>query len=99
MNGPFPEVDLVDADDQAIRCMEDCINALVAVAAGGEPGVVSIQEPSVTGFVSAVETGPFDVRIILTEEPKDSHADHIQVVNGSAASTAGLPIEGSPGAT
>ena len=47
-----------------------------------------------TGFASAV-TGPFDVRIILTEEPAAFDASHIIVENGTAsAPVAGLPIEG-----
>ena len=44
-----------------------------------------------TGFASAV-TGPFDVRIILTEEPAAFTVDHILVENG----TAGAPVAGSP---
>ena len=58
----------------------------------GTPGVVSITRAlGPTGFASAV-TGPFDVRIILTEEPVAFTADHIVVENG----TASAPVKGSP---
>ena len=60
----------------------------------GTPGVVSITRAlGATGFASAV-TGPFDVRIILTEEPAAFDASHIIVENGTAsAPVAGLPID------
>ena len=61
----------------------------------GTPGVVSVTRAlGATGFASAV-TGPFDVRIILTEEPLAFTADHIIVENGTnSAPVAGSPIEG-----
>ena len=66
-----------------------------AQVAAGTPGVVSITRAlGATGFASAV-TGPFDVRIILTEEPAAFDASHILVENGTAsAPVAGLPIDG-----
>ena len=62
--------------------------------AAGTPGVVSITRAlGATGFASAV-TGPFDVRIILTEEPAAFDASHILVENGTnSAPVAGSPIE------
>ena len=66
----------------------------------GTPGVVSITRAlGATGFASAV-TGPFDVRIILTEEPAAFDASHIVVENGTAsAPVKGLPIDGGGDAT
>ena len=55
--------------------------------ANGVPGtgVVSVTRAlGATGFASAV-TGPFDVRIILTEEPAAFDASHILVENGTAS--------------
>ena len=52
-----------------IRCAETVGRADANGGAPGTPGVVSITRAlGATGFASAV-TGPFDVRIILTEEP------------------------------
>ena len=62
------------------------------------PGVVSITRAlGATGFASAV-TGPFDIRIILTEEPVEFTAAHIVVEdeNGAASGTASAPVAGSP---
>ena len=64
----------------------------------GTPGVVSITRAlGATGFASAV-TGPFDIRIILTEEPVEFTAAHIVVEdeNGAASGTASAPVAGSP---
>ena len=67
--------------------------AYTAMQTAGTPGVVSVTRAlGPTGFASAV-TGPFDVRIILTEEPAAfTCLDHILVDNG----TAGAPVAGSP---
>ena len=62
---------------KGIRCVQrlgvstitTLLNAGVALnAAGGTPGVVAIQ--TLRERAGFIETGPFDVRIILTEEPK-----------------------------
>ena len=75
-------------------------DAAATPVAAGTPGVVSITRVlGGTGFASAA-TGAFDVRIILTEEPKEFTADHIivQDENGTAsAPVAGLPIKGGVG--
>ena len=92
-NGPhFIRVDLVEADEgdpnyQAIvsGALEDRMD--------GEPGVVAISKVAARSLVSAVETGPFDIRVMLTEQPKEFTIDHIRVVNGTAGEPqALLPI-------
>ena len=92
-NGPhFIRVDLVEKDEgdpnyQAIvsGSLEDRMD--------GEPGVVAISKVIARSLVSAVETGPFDIRVMLTEQPAEFTAAHIRVVNGSAGEPkALLPI-------
>ena len=67
----------------------------------GTPGVVSITRILDRNAFQPIESGPFNVRIILTEEPKGGlTTDLIDVVNGSAtALTKGLTLEGAITAT
>ena len=52
----------------------------------GTPGVVTIDQLSQrAGFI---ETGPFDVRIILTEEPKGGLTTDMILVEGGGSATA-----------
>ena len=63
----------------------------------GQPGVVAISKVVQRSLVSAVETGPFDIRVMLTEQPAEFTADHIRVVNGSPGEPkALLPIPITP---
>ena len=60
-------------------------------AGSGTPGVVSITRILDRSGFRPIETGPFDVRIILTEEPKGGFtAGLIEVAGG----TAGTPVKG-----
>ena len=93
-------VDLVD-DDQGNANYYNITgnNTVSAVSSGDEPNIVGDGTPGVatvkrildrTGF-RPIETGPFNVRIILTEEPRGGlTADKINVVNGKA----GTPVKG-----
>ena len=65
-------------------------------AAAGRPGVVAVIQALDRTAFQPIVTGPFNVRIILTEEPKDGlTTDLIEVVNGTAATvTKGLPLKG-----
>ena len=63
----------------------------------GDPGVVAISKVVARSLVSAVETGPFDIRVMLTEQPAEFTAAHIRVVNGSAGEPQALLPIPSPG--
>ena len=74
--------------------------AATPVAAGeGVPGVVAITRILDRNAFQPIETGPFTVRIILTEEPKGGlTTDMIVVENGKAtALTKGLTLKGATG--
>ena len=63
----------------------------------GVPGVVAISKVIDRSLVSAVETGAFDIRVMLTEQPAEFTAAHIRVVNGSPGEPkALLPIPVTP---
>ena len=70
-------------------------------AGSGTPGVVTITRILDRNAFQPIESGPFNVRIILTEEPKGGlTADLIEVINGSAAApTKGLSLKGAITAT
>ena len=51
----------------------------------GVPGVVAVERVLTTSGIAAIATTPFDVRIILTEEPAAFTAANIMVLNGTAA--------------
>ena len=102
------QVDLVD-DDQG-NPMYNAGVSETAIAADGDPGTAGSGTPGVVAVQSfrertgLIETGVFDVRIILTEEPKgiaDIIKDPsilIDVVNGSATKlTVGATIKGGTG--
>ena len=71
-------------------------NISTGSAAAGRPGVVAIIQSLDRTAFQPIVTGPFNVRIILTEEPKDGlTTDLIEVVNGTAmAVTKGLSLKG-----
>ena len=71
-------------------------NTSTSSAAAGRPGVVAIIQALDRTAFQPIVTGPFNVRIILTEEPKDGlTTDLIEVVNGTAATvTKGLSLKG-----
>ena len=84
-DGPhFIRVDLVEKDEGNPKYSK-IVSGSLEVAEDGDPGVVAISKVIDRSLVSAVETGPFDIRIMLTEEPAEFTADYIRVVNGSAA--------------
>ena len=108
-NGPhFIRVDLVEKDEGDPQYQKIVSGSLVPVLAtstgnapnaatdpgiSGSPGVVAISKVIERSLVSAVETGPFDIRVMLTEQPAEFTAAHIRVVNGSAGEPkALLPI-------
>ena len=102
-------LDLVDNDEgdanyrrivtnSAIETLTVAANETVSTdsAAAGRPGVVAIIQALDRTAFQPIVTGPFNVRIILTEEPKDGlTTDLIEVVNGTAATvTKGLSLKG-----
>ena len=95
------QVDLVDDDEgdpEYSKIISSSAAARITVDGGetgilgsGTPGVVSITRILARSGFRPIETGPFDVRIILTEEPRDGFtADMVMVENG----TAGTPVKG-----
>ena len=100
-------LDLVDDDEGdanyrrivsnlGIEAIENTLEAVSTSAAAGRPGVVAIIQALDRTAFQPIVTGPFNVRIILTEEPKDGlTTDLIEVVNGTAATvTKGLSLKG-----
>ena len=90
-------VDLVDDDEGAAMYLPIVTNATVGAApADGTPGVVAVTRILDQSAFQPIEVGPFNVRIILTEEPKGGlTAALIEVINGSAtALTKGLTLKG-----
>ena len=98
--GPkFLRVDLVDDDEgdaryarltgasTADRVGDDDLPTGVVYpgTASGVPGVVAVERVLTTSGIAAIATTPFDVRIILTEEPAAFTAANIMVLNGTAA--------------
>ena len=93
-DGPhFIRVDLVEADEGDPKYQARLYRVALKAECDGDPGVVAISKVIDRSLVSAVETGPFDIRIMLTEQPAEFTAAHIRVVNGSAGEPqALLPI-------
>ena len=100
-------LDLVDDDEgdanyrgivsnSDIEGIGDDLATISTSAAAGRPGVVAIIQALDRTAFQPIVTGPFNVRIILTEEPKDGlTTDLIEVVNGTAATvTKGLSLKG-----
>ncbi len=90
-------IDLVDDDEGEAQYLPLATNATVGAApATGTPGVVAITRILDRNAFQPIETGPFNVRIILTEEPKGGlTTDLINVMNGSAtALTKGVTLKG-----
>ena len=91
------QVDLVDDDEGLLRIARVAVLTATPLSAKweGVPGVVTIDQlRERAGFI---ESGPFDVRIILTEEPKGGlTTDLIQVDGGGAATkvTKGATLKG-----
>ena len=96
-NGPhFIRVDLVEKDEGDPK-YDKIQSGTLTAAVEGDPGVVAITKVVDRSLVSTVETGPFDIRIMLTEEPKEFTAAHIRVKNGSASEPVHLLPIPSPG--
>ena len=98
-------VDLVDEDqgdpayhigvsDRAVAATGDPLDGTDTNRGSGTPGVVAIQ--TLRERAGFIESGPFDVRVILTEEPVGGlTTDLIDVVNGSATKvTKGQTLKG-----
>ena len=92
------QVDLVD-DDEGDPMYNTGVGPEADAATSGTPGVVAVQ--SFRERAGLIETGVFDVRIILTEEPKGiadiikDPSKLIDVMNGSATTlTAGATLKG-----
>ena len=94
-------IDLVDDDEGDPEYSRITSNsaAVRITAEGGDPGVDGSGTPGVvairrildrSGF-RPIETGPFNVRIILTEEPKGGFTSDLIEVDGG---TAGTPVKG-----
>ena len=88
-------ITLVDADDgDAKYNLPGAASDYTVDVGAGVPGVISITrtlDPS--GFAQAA-SGPFEIRVILTEQPKEFTAAHIVVDGGTA--TVGAPAMGLP---
>ena len=68
----------------------------------GTPGVVSIKRLLDRSGFSAIETGAFDVRVILTEKPMGGLTPAMVMVEGGGSATAvveGLTVDGSEAET
>ena len=93
-------IDLVD-DDQGNPqySMLTSNSTAAAIAADGNPGTAGSGTPGIVGITRIldrsgfrpIETGPFHVRIILTEEPKGGFTMDLIEVDGG---TAGKPVKG-----
>ena len=98
-------IELVDVDQGNPQYSRLTSNSTaVAIAADGAEGTAGSGTPGVVGITrildrsafQPIESGPFDVRIILTEEPRGGlTTDLIEVMNGSATEvTKGLSLKG-----
>ena len=92
------QVDLVD-DDEGDPMYNTGVGPEADAATSGTPGVVAVQ--SFRERAGLIETGVFDVRIILTEEPKgiadiiEDPSKLIAVMNGSSTKlTKGATLKG-----
>ena len=84
-----PEYSRITSNSAAVRITAE--GGDTGTPGSGTPGVVAIRRILDRSGFRPIETGPFDVRIILTEEPKGGFtADLIEVQNG----TAGTPVKG-----
>ena len=84
-----PEYSKITSSSAAMRITDD--GGATGLAGSGTPGVVSITRILARSGFRPIEIGPFDVRIILTEEPRDGFtADMVMVENGKA----GTPVKG-----
>ena len=92
--GPkFLRVDLVEADEGFAQYANLTSTSAVDAAEAGDPGVVAITRVHTLSGIAATAAGPFDVRIILTEEPAAFMAANLNVNNGTASDpVALLPI-------
>ena len=78
-------VDLVN-DDEGLAQYATIDDADTATAVGeGVPGVVAVTRVEDRSGIAGIARGPFDVRIVLTEEPAEFTASHIMVMNGKAS--------------
>ena len=92
--GPkFLRVDLVEADEGLAQYANITGTATSVAAEAGDPGVIAITRVHTLSGIAATAAGPFDVRIVLTEEPAAFTAANINVNNGTASDpVALLPI-------
>ena len=89
----FIRVDLVEEDEGFAQYANITSTSAATAAASGVPGVVAISRVDAQSGITPTATGPFDVRIILTEMPKEFKAANIGVLNGTASDpVALLPI-------
>lgn len=89
----FIRVDLVEKDEDFAQYANITSTSAATAAASGVPGVVAITRVDPHSGIAATATAPFDVRIVLTEEPKAFTKDHIHVRNGTPGDpVALLPI-------
>ena len=78
-------VDLVNDDEGLAQYATiDSVDGATVVGSGF-PGVVAVSRVLAQSDVAGVATGPFTVRIVLTEEPAAFTKDHISVIGGKAA--------------
>ena len=93
-------IDFAEVDDGGAKYHTLPLATSPAFVTAGTPGVVSIDRILDRSTFAPIETGPFNVRVILTEEPRMGDAsglttDMIQVDGGGSATTvvAGLTYE------
>ena len=94
------QIDFVEVDDGDAKHHTLPLASPIAFVTDGIPGVVSINRILDRSTFAPIETGPFNVRVILTEEPRMGDAsglttDMIQVDGGGSATAvvAGLTYE------
>ena len=86
-------VDLVEADEGFAQYANITSTSTAVAAESGDPGVIAITRVQTHSGIASTATGPFDVRIVLTEEPAAFTAANLNVNNGTASDpVALLPI-------
>ena len=84
-----PEYSRITSNSAAVRITAE--GGDPGTDGSGTPGVVSITRILDRSGFRPIETGPFDIRIILTEEPKGGFTTDLIQVDGG---TAGTPVKG-----
>ena len=89
---------VIAGDIRAVPTNEEAtitLNLVREEPSDGIPKVVSMTRYDSRGFLTADISGPFTVKIVLTEQPKAFTAEHIEVVNGRVTSIVkGTPFDG-----